>query len=228
MRERRRQQIDPKKLRKHSQIIEQRSDPVMVVGEREQTDYGFFIDGHKGKSFETKFILIMPSCMTPTWLHEKKSRVVRIVGGIGQYQTFAEDGTVTTKPVTVGDEIVIEPGTTYRIVSSPSKLECYVTQDSKYEASLKEIAPAEVVANVSPDDLTGISAADKAHRITMGTDRSSRRNRAREQIAAQRGEAPIRSRQRRMYQSEESFFNSTAAGDINVMPVMDFDPDGAG
>jgi hypothetical protein len=230
----RRPQIDPKTLRKHSRIVEKRQDPVVVAGPREQTDYGFFIDGHKSKSFETKFAQIMPSCMTPKWLHEKKTRVLRVIGGVGHYETYAEDDTVTTKPIVAGDEVVIEPGTTYRIKSSPAKLEFYIIQDAKYEASLKELAPAETIAQVSVDDLQSVTPEDKTHQqaVVLGTDRSLRRNRAREQMALQRGQNPGAGQPRlpgqRAPQSEDSFFRSSAAGGINEMPVGSFDPDGAG
>lgn len=223
---RRKQIIDPKTLRKHSKIVEQRAEPLLVVGERVQADYGFYINNHKGKTFETKFMLIMPSCMTPTWFHPKKTRLFRVVGGIGQFQVFADDGTVTTKPISVGDEVVAEAGFSYRITSSPSKLELYVTQDAKYEASLQEVAPAEVVAELTSAELHSISGADKINQISMGSNRELRRNRAREQLAAQRGEAPIR--ERKKGQSEDSFFSTTASAGINAMPVLDFDPDSAG
>ncbi len=238
----RRPQIDPKTLRKHSRIIEKRQDPVVVAGDREQTDYGFFIDGHKGKSFETKFVQIMPSCMTPKWRHDKKTRVLRVISGVGHYETFqavegdgvSEQVTAEIKPITVGDEVVVAPGTTYRIKSSPSKLEFYITQDAKYEASLEELAPAETVAQVTADDLQSITPEDKTHQqaVVLGTDRSLRRNRAREQIAAQRGQQPGAGQPRlpgqRAPQSEDTFFRASAAGGINEMPVANFDPDGAG
>lgn len=225
----RRPQVDPKTFRKHSRIVEKRQDQVVVAGDRIQTDFGFFIDGHKGKTFETKFMLIMPSSMTPKWLHDKKTRVIKVIGGVGHFQTFTKDGTVSTRPVTIGDEVTIEAGTTYRITSSPAKLEFYVIQDPKYESSLQELEPAETVAVVTPEDLESISVEDKAHQtaVVMGVNRSVRSNRAREQLAAQRGGRPTEARPRGTH--EDTFFSQApAAAGVNAMPVLAFDPDGAG
>lgn len=227
-----RQQIDPKTLRKHSRIVEKRQDPVVVAGDKEQTDFGYTIEGYKGKLFETKFVCIMPSSMTPKWQHEKKTRVIRVVGGVGHYETFTESGETTVRPVTFGDEVVIEPGTTYRVRSSPSKLEFFVTQDSKYEATLKEVAPAESVAQVSPDELQSVTQEDKTHQqaVVLNIRRASRNNVAREQIAAMRGEASVAAKKAgpRSSQSEETFFRNGAGEGLNAMPVANFDPDGAG
>lgn len=230
---RRKQQIDPKTLRKHSRIVEKRQDPVVVAGDREQTDFGYFIDGYKGKLFETKFVCIMPSSMTPKWQHEKKTRVLRVIGGVGHYETFAESGETAVRPITFGDEVVIEPGTTYRIRSSPAKLEFFITQDSKYEATLKELEPAESVAQVPPEELQSIAPQDKLHQqavvLNLNSRRANRNALAREQIAAMRGEAAAADRRGpRSSQSEETFFRNGAGEGLNAMPVANFDPDGAG
>lgn len=226
-----RQQIDPKTLRKHSRIVEKRQDPVVVAGDKAQTDFGYTIDGYKGKLFETKFVCIMPSSMTPKWQHEKKTRVLRVVGGVGHYETFTEAGETTVRPVTFGDEVVIEPGTTYRIRSSPSKLEFFVTQESKYESTLKELAPAESVAQVPAEELQSVTQEDKTHQqaVVMNIRRASRNNLAREQIASMRGQASVEARRGpRSSQSEETFFRNGAGEGLNAMPVANFDPDGAG
>ena len=227
----RRPQIDPKTLRKHSRIVEKRQDPVLVAGDREQTDYGYFIDGHKNKAFETRYMCIMPNAMTPKWQHEKKTRVLRVVGGVGHYETYDETGATTVKPMTFGDEVVIEPGTIYRIRSSPAKLDFFVTQDAKYDSALKELSPAETVATVSAEEMQSITQEDKTHqtRVVLTTDRSMRSSRAREQIAASRGQNPAAHSGQRAGTSEEEFFrnNGSSAG-LNAMPVAHFDPDGAG
>ena len=229
-----RPQIDPTQLRKHSRIIEKRQDDVRVAGNRDQTDFGYSIDGHKGKSFETKYVCIMPNSMTPKWQHEKKTRVLRVVGGVGHYETYGEDGAVTVKPMTFGDEITIEPGTVYRIRSSPAKLEFFVSQDAKYDSALKELAPAESVAQVTAEDLAPITQEDKTHQaqvVLAAPDRNSRRNRAREQMAAQRGQVLGETRRpgERPPTSEGDFFSNNAGGaGLNVMPVAHFDPESAG
>lgn len=225
----RRQQIDASKIRKHSHIVEKHQDPVAVAGNRRQTDFGFVIDGFKSKAFETLYICVVSAGVTPKWQHEKKTRVIRVVGGVGHYETFSEAGEVTVKPITFGDEVVIEPATTYRLRSGPAKLELFVTQEAKYESSLKELAPAESVAIVAAEDLASVSQEDKTHQtnIVLGTDRSMRRNRAREQLAAQRGNKPSEG-PRHVGADEKDFFRNGANGGLNAMPVMSFNGDDAG
>ena len=227
-----RRQIDPKTLRKHSRLIEKQQDPVLVAGDRDQTDYGYVIEGHKSKSFETKYVCIMPHGVTPKWQHEKKTRVLRVVGGVGHYETFADNGEIAVRALTFGDEIVIAPRTVYRIRSSATKLEFFVTQDAKYEAALKELAPAEAVVPVPAAELQSLSQEDKTHRtnIVLTTDRSMRRNRAREQLQMQRAQLtkPESQPGQRPSTPEDTFFRNGAAQNFNAMPVASFDPDGAG
>jgi len=235
---RRPQQIDPKTLRKHSRIMEKLQAPPMVVGPREQTDYGYFVEGSKTKSFETKFLTVMPQCMTPTWKHEKKTRVYRVVSGVGIYQTFDKPeegqtvvGKMNERHLTHGDEVVVSSDTTHRITAGPGKLELYVTQDSKYESSLQEVMPAEVVAQVSAAELTPLTEADKQNKVTFGVDRSMRRNRVAQQIAEERASrpaAPTVPRSQRGQSSHEFFRTDAGGAGINVKPVMNFDAEGAG
>lgn len=229
----RRPQIDPKALRTHSQIVEKSQTPPMVVGSRNQTDYGFFVEGSKTKAFETQFLTVMPRCMTPTWKHNKKTRVYRVVSGVGSYQVFTDAsdegktvGTMTEKMLTYGDEIVVSADTIHRITAGPAKLEMYVTQDSKYESSLAEVLPAEVVAHVPESDLTSLSRADKESKITFGMDRTMRSSRAAEQIAANRQERGARAPAGRT--SSDFFHKAPGDAGINAKPVMNFDSEGAG
>lgn len=80
-----RKQIDPKTLRKHSRIVQDRSDPLLVVGARNQTDYGYTIPGMLHKSFETFHMAVAAGSTTPVWRHAKKVRVYRVVVGTGHY-----------------------------------------------------------------------------------------------------------------------------------------------
>lgn len=216
--------------------MEKQATPPMVVGPREQTDFGYMVDGSTTKNFETKFFTVMPQCMTPAWQHEKKTRAYRVIAGVGKYQVwgFNAEGALTMtseKIVTHGDEVVVAPGTIHRITAGPAKLEMYVTQDSKYDASLKESMPAEVVANVSAEDLTPVTAVDKETKVTLGVDRSTRSSRAREQLEAQRSGRPSANpvpRSQRGQSSNEFFRTSAGDAGINARPVMNFDSEGAG
>lgn len=219
-----RKQIDPKTLRKHSRIVNERAESMLVVGERNQTDFGFEIPGHKSKGFETLFMTMMPSATTPTWKHAKKTRVFRVVSGAGHHQKYINDVECETNSISAGDEIVAEPGDIHRITAT-TKLELFVVQDSKYTASLEEVAPAEQLADVPASELIGISAEEKLIR-SNGTSFRRSRSKAVEQTRRARGEA-------------ESFVASRAAlgeekllrggdGGINAMPILDLSEEGAG
>lgn len=226
--ERKRPQIDPTKIRKHSHILAEKQDPFLVVGDRTQTDYGFSVTGVTHKSFETFHMVLMPNTVTPTWLHQKKARVYRVVSGSGYYQQPNSDGSVVTRPLAPGDEVLVGAGSSHRLTSGVLRLELYVTQDSKYSANLEETAPAETVATVEEADLRSLSHADKIAMIGMpdvGVSRRSRSRRAAEQIAAMRGDRTV---ERPSGHASDTFLRSTASTGVNAQPVFDFSEEGAG
>lgn len=225
--DRKRPQIDPKKLRKHSHIVASKQDPFLVVGDRVQTDFGITVSGAANKAFETQYMVVVPNSMTPTWKHAKKVRVYRVISGSGYYQESDDAGTVTTKPLSAGDEVIAEPGKSHRLTSGVIKLELYVTQEAKYEANLEEVAPVEKIADVDASELHSLTAHDKF--LTVGEPVGRRRNsRAAEQIAAQRGDAVALNRINQKLEKSENFFRNGASAGINAMPVMDFSEEGAG
>lgn len=221
--DRRRQQIDPKTLRKHSGIVAKTHDDLKVVGDRTQTDYGFVIDGFTGK-FETFFMYIVSSAMTPAWQHDKKSRVYRINAGVGYYMTWGEDGNATSRPVTAGDEVIAAPGVKHRLgTTGQSVLEIFVSQEAKYNAHLVEVEPTQVAT--VPNDL--LESVSEDGRIVFGHTRGTRGSRAAEQIAAQRGEPSVRGRRGKDGPDVDTFMRSGVAG-VNALPIMNFNDDGAG
>lgn len=217
-----RKQIDPKTLRKHSKIVQDRADPLLVVGNRNQTDYGYTIPGVTHKTFETFHMAVSASSTTPVWRHEKKTRVYRVVSGTGHYQRTVSENTAEARMLSAGDEVLVEAGHAHRLTAS-TKLELYVTQDSKYEANLEELAPVERLAEVQGVELQNMSAEEKALRMSGSITRRGR-TRAAEQIALQRGEAP---RPKRFEENSDNFFRNSTAG-LNAMPISGFSEDGAG
>lgn len=221
-----RRQLDPKLIKKHSQIVRDRSEPLLVVGDRTRTDYGYTIPGVFHKSFETLHMVIAGTT-TPLWEHPKKLRVYRVVAGTGHFQEHVkgeEDCTnVETKALSPGDEVVAEPGRPHRLVAD-SKLDLYVTQDYKYEANLVEVMPVERIAEVSNADLQSLSSENKMS-IRDGTFLRRGRTKAVEQIAAMRGEASARPSE---VANSDNFFRNDAGKPVNVMPVLNFSEDGAG
>ena len=225
--ERKRPQIDPKTLRKHSHIVASKQDPLLVVGDRTQTDYGITVSGVVNKAFETAYMVVVPNSMTPTWRHAKKVRAYRVIGGSGYYQE-TDAGTVTTKPLSAGDEILVEAGKTHRLTSGVVKLELYVTQEAKYEANLEEVAPVETIADVDSSELRSLTAADKFAVVKDSVVGRRRSNRAAEQIATQRGDTQALSRLNNKSEKSENFFRNGASSGMNAMPVLDFSEEGAG
>ena len=55
---RRRRQPDPRKIKKHSDIVRRRAGNVLMGGSRERTDTGFIVRGFQGKSRGTKRLTI--------------------------------------------------------------------------------------------------------------------------------------------------------------------------
>jgi mannose-6-phosphate isomerase-like protein (cupin superfamily) len=229
--ERKRPQIDPTKIRKHSQIVAEKQDPFLVVGDRTQTDYGFFVTGVTQKTFETLHMVLMPNTITPTWTHQKKVRIYRVVSGSGYYQQVNDDGSLLTRPLAPGDEVLVAAGHAHRLSSGVLRMELYVTQDAKYSAHLEEVAPAETVATVDPSDLRSITAAEK-HSIVgspVGVSRRAKSRRAAEQIAALRGDrSNSTGGLARSAEAADNFLRGTASVGVNAKPVFDFSEEGAG
>lgn len=219
-----RPQIDPKSLRKHSHIVADKQDPLLVVGTREQTDYGYTVPGVTSKAFETLYMAVVPNSTTAIWRHAKKVRVFRVVAGSGYYQEFKDDQAVVTKPLSAGDEFVAEANVAHRLTSGVIKLELYVTQEAKYAANLEEVSPAEVIADVQMSDLLPVTHVEK--KFTLGeSSRRSRSSRAAQQIAELRGQPNRRSNSE---DRTDTFLRNSASTGVNAMPVMDFSQEGAG
>jgi len=226
--ERKRPQIDPTKIRKHSQIVAEKQDTFLVVGDRVQTDYGFTVSGVKQKVFETLYMVLMPTTVSPTWVHPKKSRVYRVLSGSGFLQSFQPKDTspLVSRPISAGDELHVEAGSVHRITSASTNLELYVTQESKYDTHLEEVAPAEAVRDVPDSYLRPLSSEDKT--VLLGDTVPRRRNRAAEQIAALRGDRATVDRTAQNAERGDQFLRSTSQQGVNARPIMDFSEEGAG
>ncbi|NJL53698.1 hypothetical protein HC928_00235 [bacterium] len=225
-----RPQIDPKTLRKHSSIVEKTTETILVVGDRTQTDFGFEISGHTGKNFETLYMALLKGATTPVWQHEKKTRSFRVLSGSGYFEKYdsVDEAPVDPRPVFAGDEFVAEPGDIYRITCNSTKMELYVTQDSKYVANLKELRSVEQIASVMPEDLMAVSDYEKYLRVNgEALPRRSRSSRAVQQIAEMRGDRKVIDSVERDKARTDDFFRSEAGG-INEMPIMHFSEEGAG
>jgi len=151
---RRRQQIDPKTLKKHSQIVKRQTRNVVVLGQKEKTSTGFIIPGHKGKAFETYFETLLAGTASDMVRHPTKDRVIRVVSGDGF--VILDDGINARidKRIQAGDELILKAGVAYRFTTTSNQnLELYVSQEAKYFSRLKMVEESTATTEVTVDML---------------------------------------------------------------------------
>ena len=215
--------MDPKKLIKRTSFNERIDYKTKVIGNRQQTDYGFVVQGYKHKNFETQYIYIAADGATPAWLHPKKVRTVRVLTGIGRYDTINEDGAILeSKPLAPGDEVVFLPTISY-VLYATTALELFVTQEFKYEVNLQETKAVSKVVGVPSDYLIPITQSDKhlSVELELGASRSrSSRSLLKAQIEQLRGkESP---------NAPESVVEGRSTNTINIRPTTVFSDEDAG
>lgn len=149
---RKRRQPDPRKIKKHSDIMRRTSASATVGGTREKTETGFVVSGFKGKTFETYYETMLAGTSTPDCKHEKKDRTIRILSGALFVLTDEGDGE-NQRTALAGDEIVLERGTIYRLATSKENVEFFVCQSAKYAATLEIISDSAFVTKEVPDYL---------------------------------------------------------------------------
>lgn len=134
-------QLDPKTLRKHSQIVKAASNITPIDGKKIETETGYIIEGYKG-SFETFFMAMAPGTVTPRYVHLTKDRVVRMHAGTADIFVTDVDGIELSRKFRPGQEIVLEKGKPYKISNTSIVLaEFFVTQPAKYDAKLETLEP---------------------------------------------------------------------------------------
>jgi hypothetical protein len=149
---RRRRQPDPRKIKKHSDIMLRTASSLIVGGERERTETGFRVPGFQGKTFETYFETMLAGTSTPDFKHEKKDRTIRILSG-SLFVLKDEGNGETQRTARAGDEIAFERGTTYRLATSKESVEFFVCQSAKYAATLDTISDSAFVTKEVPDSM---------------------------------------------------------------------------
>lgn len=173
---------DPQKIKKHSQIVQQKAKGVVVVGERVKTETGFRIAGHISRGFETYYEVMLPGTASALVLHPKKDRVARIIAGTGF--VILDDGTTPAvdRKIQAGDEVVLKAGISYRFATaSQDSIEMQVTQDSKYESRLEIIQEASSIADITDGQLKSAVRIENTESIVR------RGSKARQQQAAAAG-----------------------------------------
>jgi len=126
------ERIDQSKIRKRSDYeYTTRSSEVVIPGDRVLTKTGFTAQSYLGSNFEIRYEAIAAGAATPTFMHPKKDKVIRILSGVGQI--IIGDNML---PLVVGDDLKIPAGTKYRITSE-SDVYLMVIQASKYDAHVE-------------------------------------------------------------------------------------------
>jgi hypothetical protein len=147
---RKRRQPDPRKIKKHSDIMRRTASSVLVSGSRERTETGYTVPGFQGKTFETYFETMLAGTSTPDLKHEKKDRTIRILSGALFVLTDDGSGEIDRKAA-VGDEIVFERGTVYRLATAKEPVDFFVCQSAKYAATLEIVDNSSFVTKEVPD-----------------------------------------------------------------------------
>jgi mannose-6-phosphate isomerase-like protein (cupin superfamily) len=133
MRQIRTDRISAKNIKKRSdyQSKYERPELISIPKNREKTKTGFVAKGYAGASFELVYEVMAAGAASPTYMHPKKDRVIRILSGSGLLHT----GGNNYVKILAGEDITIEAGTQYSITAE-SDLYLMLIQPSKYLAHL--------------------------------------------------------------------------------------------
>lgn len=165
--EQKRKGIDPKTIRKHSDIVRQATNSTRVSGEREVTKTGYRAGVYLGKTLESFYEYFMEGAYTDLSMHDKKYKVVRVLGGTGYLLTVTnptelkESWITEEKTLVPGDVVEFEPTKAYRIATgSTDPLEVVVTQEPKYDSRITVIEETDMVANITESMLHSVTRTD--------------------------------------------------------------------
>lgn len=226
MKRRRQRTVDPKKFKKHSDIVQKTSKSFVVPGDREKTKTGYRVSGTSCRHFETYYEVVIKRNVSDRVLHPKKHKTIRVVRGQGSVTMFRE-GEPRTVTVFPGDEIHFKPEIEYEIASASSlDLEFFVTQSYKYDSSVKVTKETESNVELSDQDLQTLSREEAIEENTFtGIPRRRGTSKAAKQqldMAVSRGRQ-VSSPER--YSAEQAVQNQV----MNKKPSMgNFDWEGAG
>ena len=155
-RNRRKRNIDPKTLKKHSAILsEQTGNDVVVLGFKEETKTGYMIPGHAGNKFVTFFEVMLPGSASGMCMHPEKERTIRVLAGQGFVLLKGEEDVETQIPIAPGDEVAFKTGVSYRLsTTSLVPLELFVVQDKRYGDGLVVVEKSTTPVEAALLDLT--------------------------------------------------------------------------
>jgi mannose-6-phosphate isomerase-like protein (cupin superfamily) len=225
---RKRRQPDVRSIKKRSDYTKDYDNSIIVGGMRDKTDYGFVVDGFKGKSFETYFEHMEAQTSSPVLMHEKKDKVIRVLSGI-LYVICKKDDEAKQVKAIPGDEVVLARGTSYRLSTLADSADLFICQNAKYTATLEVLDDTTAVSVDVPDSLlkepTLQARLQRSLPHTLGTARKG--SKAKEQLAKLRS-----ARDNRVVEKAKPLASNVVAANVegsNLRPSHgNFSAEGAG
>lgn len=210
-----RRSIDPKTLRKSSESRRRRNPSQKVAGEKIATRTGYFIEGTRCKDYETYYEFFASGQGSDKVMHPKKTRTYRVLEGAGTLVQTSGEGNTARTDLVAGDEVTVQPGVTYSILTnSTQQIEFFVTQSAKYAARLQLVEEGYGAADLSEFDLVSLSRDDIIEKIRLPKRRGF--SKAAEQLAQLNEE------------QGKSKISTTTGNGVNAAPITEFDWETAG
>lgn len=157
MRSKKRPRVNPRTIKKHSNIVNRVDTEVKVTGVREPTTTGYRAQGTVAPDYETFFEVMVRDTISSKVVHPLKTRSIRVLGGEAVAVLYKDDQ-VRQVFLVPGDEIALAPGIAYQVATkSGTGVEFFVSQSAGYDADLVEIEATSTVVSMSPEDLMEVT-----------------------------------------------------------------------
>jgi len=133
--------INPRDIKKHSDIVKKQVNTGFVFGDKIETKTGFITTGFSNKNFKTYFQFLDIQNVTDLVMHDKKTKVINVLSGSG-FVIFVENPTEakenwkgTEHRLIPGDTVELGAGRAYSIATTANNTLLFsVVEDSKYDA----------------------------------------------------------------------------------------------
>lgn len=176
--------VNPRTIRKRSDIVRERESNIKVSGERTPTKTGFKVPGSSQPDFETFYEVIMGGMVTDQVVHPTCSRAVRILAGRCVCTVFREERS-TTVTLVPGDEILLGPGVGYTLTTVPDiSVELFVSQSANYDSGLIVQRESTSTAEVPSSLLEPVSREEALEHALVSKGRRRGKSKAAEQQLA--------------------------------------------
>lgn len=224
MTRRKRPAIDPKTLKKHSQVmaVHKGLDPVGTVSRAfsvrdgsTKTATGYRDDRLQAKNFETFVEVLSPRTSTNTFKHQTGTKWVFCLEGSLFLSLKVEDKEYRVT-LDKGQSYELGPMVEYVISSPADYSSMLVVQDSKYEKRLKVVKETEISAKSVPALVSSVSDVLVRERLQKPRGKTK----AAEQLVAQRSGRTTSPPAQQGPKASEADFRSTFTAGINPQPIV--------